>query len=406
MQLLLIGFNSGVLGALEKVWPNGQVTVLEEPDLWENKNLTTKAERFSCIGEVILGHYQQSTGFLDSLEGRGPFTAVAPGLEYALEAAAMAAERLGLPGTGIDSAEVLRDKLKMRERTSQHGVPGPRFAEVSSAAELAEFADGHACVLKPANRQASLGVVLLDPGDSAEEAWAECIGADEGVQIADRDMHWQYLAEERMTGPEHSTECLVRDGEILFLNITEKETLPGPHPVEVAHVVPAPGEDQHWWRQAVDAVVKCLGFGTGILHTEWIVVDGVPHIVESAGRPSGDRIIDLIDLAHGTDLTERWIRLLAGEDMDPVSEPSQGAAIRFLLPPPGVVREVEGVSRAEAAEGIEQVDVTVAAETAVGAITSSWHRGGSVIATGSDGTEALERARAAVRLITFDTSDE
>lgn len=406
MRLLLIGFNSGVLGALDQVWPDGRVTVLEEPDLWENKGLAVKAERFSCIGEVILGRYQQSTDFLDALTDAGSFTAVAPGLEYAVEASALAAERFGLPGAGTGAAAVLRDKLRLRELTSEHGVPGPRFTAVSSSADLESFAVGGPCVLKPANRQASLGVVLMEAGDDAAEAWAQCVGADEGVQIADREMDWRYLAEERMVGPEFSTECLVRNGEILFLNVTRKETVSGRYPVEAGHVVPAPGEDLVSWRESVQAFVKATGFGTGILHTEWIRVDGAPHLVESAGRPPGDRIIDLIDLAHRTDLTERWIRLLAGEESEPVGEPELGAAIRFLLPAPGVVESVTGTDRAEAADGVRRVEVTAVPGNTLGALTSSWHRGGSVIATGADGAEAEERARSAAALISFETREQ
>lgn len=406
MRLLLIGFNSGVLGALEQVWPDGRVTVLEEPDLWENKGLSAKAERFSCVGEVILGRYQQSTDFLDALKDAGPFTAVAPGLEYAVEASALAAERLGLPGAGTDAARVLCDKLRLRELTSEHGVPGPRFTAVTSAADLESFAAGRACVLKPANRQASLGVVLMEAGDDAADAWAQCVGADEGVQIADREMTWRYLAEERMDGPGFSTECLVRDGEVLFLNVTRQETLPGRHPVKVGHVIPAPGEDLILWHESVQAFVKATGFGTGMLHTEWIKVDGVPCLVESAGRPPGDRIIDLIDLTHGIDLTVLWIRLLAGEEIGPVREPDRSAAIRFLLPEPGVVGTVTGTERAETADGVCRVDVTAVPGSTLGALTSAWHRGGSIVATGTDGAEAEARARSAASFISFETREQ
>jgi biotin carboxylase len=133
-------------------------------------------------------------------------------------AAADAARLLGLPGAGSRAARVLRDKLTLRAVTAAAGMPCPDFREVHSAADVAEFARDRACVVKPAQRQASLGVIMLQPGDDPAAAWRECVGADEGAFMASRPMRWRYMVEERLFGPEFTTECLVRDGKSLFLS--------------------------------------------------------------------------------------------------------------------------------------------------------------------------------------------
>ncbi|MBY8851917.1 hypothetical protein K7G98_27995, partial [Saccharothrix sp. MB29] len=159
MRLLLLGYNDGVLTALDG--GGTEVVVLEERDLWEAKGLAAKAERHPCLAEVVFGRYQQDDQFLDVVAGLTGVDAVAPGLEYAVVAAARAAGSLGLPGAGVRAASVLRDKLTLREVTTAAGMPGPRFAEVRSADDIAAFAGGGPCVVKPSGRQASLGVLLL-----------------------------------------------------------------------------------------------------------------------------------------------------------------------------------------------------------------------------------------------------
>jgi biotin carboxylase len=399
VTLLLIGYNDGVLTALDGVWPEASVVVLEERDLWEGKQLAAKAARHPSLAEVRFGCYQQDDQYLDVVVGIPLITAVAPGLEYAVEAAATAAEALDLPGAGSKAAGVLRDKLRLREAAAAAGMPGPAFQEVRSAADIARFADGRACVVKPASRQASLGVVLLDAEEDPGPAWRECSQADEGNQLANRPLTWRYLVEERLYGPEYSTECLVEAGELRFLNVTAKRTVPGRYPVEVGHLVPGGAGDLGPWRQAVSQLVRAVGFGTGILHAEWVHTGAGPVLIECAGRPPGDKIMELIDLAYRTNLTDLWLRSLAGQSVGPPAAPAAGAAIRFLTCGSGVVDRIDGLERARRLPGVHRIDVVRGPGDRLAGLRSSWDRVGSVIAVAETARQADERAGAAVGAI-------
>lgn len=390
MTFLLIGYNDGVLNALDGLWPHRSVSVVEEPDLWHGKQLAAKAARHPVFAEVRFGRYQQDEQFLDVVAATPGITGVAAGLEYAVEAAALAAETLGLPGAGAKAAAVLRDKLLLRQTTTAAGMPGPQFREVRSAAEVARFAADRHCVLKPAGRQASLGVVMIELGADIERAWQECTGADEGHQVANRPMRWRYLVEERLHGPEFSTECLVDAGRLRFLNVTAKRTAPGPYPVELGHVVPGDRADR--WRPAVDHLVQAVGFGTGILHAEWVLTTDGPVLIECAGRPPGDRIMDLIDLAYQVNLTDLWLRLLTGAPVNPPAAPVGGAAVRFLTAEPGTITRIDGVDLARQRPGVCHVDVTRRPGDRIGDLKSSWDRVGSVIAVGEKAARAEENA--------------
>lgn len=402
MRLLLVGYNDGVLSALDNLWPES-VVVLEERDLWERKNLAAKARGHASVAEVHFAKYQQHEQFLELLPSLGPVDAVAPGLEYAVPAAARAARALGKPGAG-PSADVLCDKLRLRRAIQDAGMASPRFQQVTSAGDIRAFSGGAACVVKPANRQASLGVVLLDDGADVDMAWKICTEADEGVQVAMRPMQWRYLVEERLYGSELSTECLVSDGVVRFLNVTSKRTAAGARPVEVGHIVPGGRHDD--WQDRVVRLIAAIGFRTGILHAEWIVGDGGPLLIECAGRPPGDRIIDLIDLAYGINLTELWVRLLAGEDVAVPTRPRTAASIRFVTASPGVVREIWGVEEARALPGVRRVDIIRRPGDELGDLRSSWDRIGSAVAVADTPYEAEQRACRAVEQIHVDLADQ
>jgi biotin carboxylase len=402
MRVLLIGYNDGVLTALDRVHPDIDVIVLEEPDLWENKKLAAKAATHPCLSEVRFGRYQQDEHFLQTVADLRGIDAVAPGLEYAVTAAAQAAQVLGPPGAGTAAAAILRDKLLLRQATSAAGMPGPAFREITSAADIAAFAGGRPCVVKPAGRQASLGVLLLDAGADPVAAWRECCQADEGNQLAQRPMTWRYLAEERMYGPEFSTECLVAAGQVLFLNLTAKRTASGRNPVELGHVVPASvadGGSPQPWRRAVEQLVEAVGFGTGILHAEWVrAADGI-RLIECAGRPPGDKIMELVDLAYGVNITEAWIRLLANQKISPPVEPLGAASVRFVTTAAGPISAIDGVDAAREAPGVQRVDIVRRPGDHIHDLRSSWDRIGSVIAVGATPQEAEERARTAAARI-------
>lgn len=210
-HIVMMGYNEDWLTALDAVASPGSVTVIEEPDLYHGKGIAERAGRHACLDTVRLSAYQQSAdavaAAVEIAEVR-PLRAVLPGLEYAVQAAANAAHALELPGAGPDAATALRDKLRLRRLTAERGMPAPAFAEVAGPQDIRAFqVAGRRSVLKPANRQASLGVILLEPGDDADAAWQACTEADEGPQVARRKMTWRYLIEERLDGQEISVEA-------------------------------------------------------------------------------------------------------------------------------------------------------------------------------------------------------
>jgi biotin carboxylase len=280
-----------------------------------------------------------------------------------------------------------------------------------SVLDVDQFRDryGGSCVLKPANRQASLGVQVLDRNNDTIDAWQHCTHAAEPMVRSRYAPPGRYLVEQRLDGPEVSVETLVHAGRMGFTNITAKAVQPGISPVEIGHLVPAglaPGVESALLA-CVEELVRVTDFRYGVLHSEWILVDAArPHFVECAARLPGDSIDLLIDLAYGGRFTRDYLAVLEGRGPVAPRPKRRGAAIRFLTAPTGTVREIAGQELASALPGVHEVTVTVTPGSTVAPVTSSWSRPGHVIATGADGPEAAHRATAAASLITFEVDEE
>lgn len=404
---VMIAWNHDWLTALDQALPAESVIVLEELDLYVGKRMAARWDGHPVMREARFTEYQQADRYLEDIGAiahDGPIRAILPGSEYAVEAVACAADQLGLPGAGPGAAAALRDKIRLRQACAQAGLATPRFAELTSAADLAAFAAGGPCVVKPANRQASLGVLRLEPGDDIAAAWQECVTADEGVQMARRPMRWRYIAEDWLRGQEYSVEALVADGEVLFVNITLKRVNSGRHPVECGHLVPAPpGLDVDMLRSAMPSLIQAVGFRTGVLHAEWIIDNGQPVLVECAGRPAGDWIFDLIKLTQCVDLYQAAERVLADEPAGLVNAagPAAAAAVSFLLPDfAGTVSDVAGTDKAAAVPGVHRVSLMRSPGDIITAADCSWSRLAAVIATGGTAAEAETAAEEGLALIT------
>ncbi|MEU0130491.1 hypothetical protein [Streptomyces sp. NPDC006289] len=140
----------------------------------------------------------------------GPPDAIVALYEHTTLPAARLREHFGVPGTGVRTALLCRDKVPMKEAVAAAGVPVPRYLAVgpeTGLGELASFADllpPGPIVLKPRSQGASIGVRILD---GAEELLA--VAAEGGIEAG-------YEAEEFVEGSIYHIDGVVRDFEMLW----------------------------------------------------------------------------------------------------------------------------------------------------------------------------------------------
>jgi biotin carboxylase len=407
--VVIVGFVNGALAAMD-FQADHTVIVIEEPDVIRKRGVLDKVAGSPVLREVIAWEFHRpgaADEFFAAHRDLDP-AAVVPLTEYATPFAARLAERYGLPGAGYGAALLLRDKALLRQVTRAAGIANPPSVTVTGPDEVRAFLAAHGApiVLKPANRQASVGTQVIRAAQEVEAAWAACTDQDEGVYVPDRPMEVRMLAEGFVAGPEFSVEMLLRDGIPLFANVTGKELFPGARPVERAHVVPADLSIAQADALVAQTrrVVAATGFRDGIVHCEWIVANDVPFLVECAGRFAGDGIVELIQRAYPVRLVRAYWAVMKDEPV-PVALPDRAggaAAVRFLGIEPGVIAGVHGVEAARAADGVVAVDVAVAPGDTFAGLRSSWDRVGDVMVTAGTPAEALRRAEAVAGLITVD----
>lgn len=411
IEYVVVGYIGPMIAEMDKFAPPGSVCVVEEADLIEEGDLTARSARYECVACVVAGPAQRQDGSPPPpLDALSTARAVIPGGEYVVVSTAAYAEAAGLPGPGMRAALTVRNKARLREAALAAGITQPAFGYATGPDDVRAFRSAHGghCVLKPADRWASIGVQVLGPDDDVDAAWARRAGEDESGLRSGSWTTGEYLVEEFVRGSEVSVELLVADGERLFANVTAKSLFPGRHPVEAGHVVPAPIDVAVRDRllAANDALIAAVGFGTGAIHSEWILAGGVPYLVECAGRLPGDAIVPLIDLSYDCNLLKLVTDLLAGERPEMPGAPRGGAAVRFLTERPGIVRAIHGMERAREVEGVLAAIPTVQVGGPVAPLACSWDRVGHVVTTGPDGAEADRRAARAVSFISYEIEEE
>lgn len=406
--VVCVGYSAAVLHALSLFLPDRSLIFIDEPDVIRKRDARAATDASSTMRELIEWEYHHD-GSADTFYHRHRDLrpgAVVPISEYAVPFAARLAERYGVVGAGYGAARILRDKHLLREVTRAAGIPNPESRPVHGPAEVAAFMAeiGGPVVLKPANRQAALGTRILHDPSEVEAAWLECTDQDEGVFVPDRPMPLRMLVERFIPGEEFSVEMMFSGGRPAFGAATQKFLFPGPRPVEQGHLHPADIDPSLSDRLVADTarVLEAVGMDSGFVHCEWMVSEGVPYLVECAGRMAGDGIIELVQNAWQWDVVGQFYAMMQGR---PLTEPPpatapRGAAVWFSQAPVGEVESVDGLEEAKAVPGVHTCLVSVAPGGVTHELRSSWDRIAMVTTEAATAREALTNAQRAVELIT------
>ena len=314
---------------------------------------------------------------------------------------AAVAKELGLVGVSEETALKATNKAAMREALREYGVPIPQFFKVSDRQEYDEAVGQFrsAFIVKPADNSGSRGIFLIEDITNTaliEQAYEYSRRYSRGGDV---------VVEEYMRGPEVSVETLTVDGTCHVIQITDKLTTGAPHFVEMGHSQPTRhcSRTTEQIRWVAEAANKAVGIQNGPSHTEIIVTEEGPKIVELGARLGGDCITThLVPLSTGVDMVECCIRIALGESPDVTPKFKRGSAIRYFEQTAGKVWRIDGVEAAEALDGVQQVCIVHGVGKTVTEIDSSAARLGFVIAQASTAEEAVTACEAARDRVTIE----
>lgn len=230
--------------------------------------------------------------------------------DFDLEMAAFLREHTRIPGLGESQTRFFRDKLAMRMRAAEHGIPVPDFVGVLHHPHVDAFTrrTPPPWVLKPRLLAGAIGIKKVR---SAEELW-ELIH-----RLGDEQSN--YVVERYVGGDIYHADSVVFDGEIRFAVASQY----GSPPMDVSQgggifTTRLLERDSELNRRILDRnreVLEAMGLRRGVSHTEFIHGrdDGEIYFLETAARVGGANIADLVEAGTGVNPWKEWAKLECAE---------------------------------------------------------------------------------------------
>lgn len=257
----------------------------------------------------------------------------------------------GLPGTDPRTADLFRDKSRMKDALRSAGLPCAKHALVSKPEDALNFVKkvGFPLVLKPpagAGCKATWRINSMEQLQSALSA----------IRPSATD---PTLAEEFLKGREYCFDTVTVDGKIRFENISRY--IPGPLEVTenpwIQWTVIQPrvmGPELDDAREMGRKAIKALGLRSGsFTHMEWFRRDdGSLAIGEIAARPPGANFVEMMGFGHDADMYKAWARAVADNAFDGPYQRKYAVGCAYLRGMGrGRVQRVLGVREANAKVG-------------------------------------------------------
>jgi len=338
-------------------------------------------EKIIMSTKDVEGMVREAKRYCQSNSIHGVITA---GTDASMTVAAVASA-IGLPGIRFVDAEAASNKVKMRQRLKEHGIPIPAFAPVWSLQD-AKDAINHLTfplVMKPADNMGARGVIKVNDKDEIPHAFRHAKKFCPTGEL---------ILEEYMEGPELSVDALAFQGQIRMTGIADRIIEREPFFIEVGHNMPSRlpekvlMEVEDVMARGMRALGIHLGAGKGDIK---VTKDGV-KIGEIAARLSGGYMSAFTyPLSTGVNLNRAALLIALGETPDNLEPVLKRVSIeRSLLASPGKLIQIHGAEDAKKIDGVNEVFLQSKPGDLIKEPTNNIEKSGHVIIT----ADSLEEA--------------
>jgi biotin carboxylase len=229
--------------------------------------------------------------------------------EFDMENVAGLREHLRIPGMGLTTVRYFRDKLAMRGRAREAGIPVPEFIHVLNYNRLKDFMARveSPWLLKPRSQASGIGMKKIH---AADELWG-WLG-----QLGDRQSF--YLLEQFVPGDVFHVDSIISESQVVFAEAHAY----GKPPLDISHqggvfttrTLPRTSEEAHALQKINCDLIQALGLVRGVTHAEFLRAhnDGLFYFIEIAARVGGAYIADVVEAASGINLWREWARIEMG----------------------------------------------------------------------------------------------
>jgi len=226
--------------------------------------------------------------------------------DFDVEKAAFLREHFRIPGMGQTTARYFRDKLAMRMKADEAGIPVPPFCALFNDDEIHQYVARVPApwLVKPRAEASATGIKKIH---SAEELWPvlEQLGSERHM----------YLLEQFKPGDVYHADALSIDGDVVFCRVSQYLNTP----FEVAHgggifrsqTVEFGSKDDKALQKLNAEVMKAFGMQFSASHTEFIKSkdEGKFYFLETASRVGGAHLAELVEVSSGINLWAEWAKV-------------------------------------------------------------------------------------------------
>lgn len=271
------------------------------------------------LDDLILG--------VSHLARRVAIDRIVPLDDFDLEKASALREHLRIPGMGETTTRHFRDKLAMRVKAHDEGLPVPAFVHVLNDDRIRDFCGRvpPPWFLKPRHQAGAIGIRKIGGED---ELWA--------VTDTLGDERSYFLLEEYVAGDVLHVDSIVYEREVLAA-IPSRYGTP---PFDVSHgggVFTTRLMARHTPEAAEllalnQRLLGALGLVRGVSHSEYIRgTDGRLVFLETSARVGGAHIADLIEAATGVNMWAEWAKIEIAGGETPYALPPLASDYAGLL---------------------------------------------------------------------------
>ena len=226
--------------------------------------------------------------------------------DFDLERAALLREHFRVPGLGESATRFFRDKLAMRLRAAENGIPVPEFTGTINYHDITHFVDSvrPPWVLKPRLMAGAIGIKKYY---DREEVWRRIHGLGDEQSF--------FVLERFVPGDIFHVDSIWFGGEM----VTAIASVYGTPPLEVTtgggvfttRLLPRSSETERALLQLNERILRTFGLQNGVSHTEFIRSheDGSLYFLETSARVGGANIADLIEAGTGMNMWAEWAKV-------------------------------------------------------------------------------------------------
>jgi len=327
-----------------------------------------------------------------------PIAIATMGSDQAVLPTARLAERLGLPGLPVRTAETVADKRRMRAAFEAAGVTTAAGREVASAEDAAAAFVGPS-VLKPVDGSAQRGVTEVRSADEIPAAFERALAASRTGAV---------VLERYLEGDELTINGFLLDGEYFPMSITKRLLHPPPPlGVCIAHRYPS-GLSAERERELFDLAHRAstaVGIETGPSYVQ-VRED---FVIEVGARLGGGKDAELAKLVTGFDAIRANVLWALGRlgptDLQRGEAAATHGQVRFVVAPPGRIVRLDA-SPAVALDGVHEAGFYWREGMVLPPLTSGAERLGYLVLTAAGEDELDELTDRALQALDVEIAVE